>query len=227
MLARIMGSGSSSSSSGISSHQLLAPPSPLPSTHPTPHQHQIISTTQQKLSSAIFYGTASFLIIFLNKLILGSNKQGFYGFPSFSFLAVTQFMTTSACLWGCKKAGKVQITELNVDVLRIMSPLVLISLANVISGLGGTQKINLPMFTVLRRFSIFLTMVRMCAMQDFDVYVYTAIYTHSHTHSDTHTHTHKGPGRVRFWDRDKQLGEDQCLYDDFWGPCRSNVGFDL
>lgn len=159
MLARIMGSGSSSSSISSSSHQLIAPPSPLPSTHPTPQHHQIISTTQQKLSSAIFYGTASFLIIFLNKLILGSTNKGFYGFPSFSFLAVTQFLTTSACLWGCKKAGKIQITELNADVLRIMSPLVLISLANVISGLGGTQKINLPMFTVLRRFSIFFTMV--------------------------------------------------------------------
>lgn len=92
-------------------------------------------------------------------MILGSKNKGFYGFPSFSFLAVIQFVTTSACLWGCKKTGRVQITDLNVDVLRVMAPLIFISLANVISGLGGTQKINLPMFTVLRRFSILMTMV--------------------------------------------------------------------
>jgi len=45
------------------------------------------------------------------------------------------------------------------EVLRVMAPLVIISLINVVSGLGGTQKISLPMFTALRRFSILMTML--------------------------------------------------------------------
>lgn len=40
-----------------------------------------------------------------------------------------------------------------------MAPLVVISLVNVLADLGGTQKVSLPMFTALRRFSILMTML--------------------------------------------------------------------
>lgn len=96
--------------------------------------------------------------MFVNKMVLSSRSQGFYGFPSFKFLSLTQFVVTSGILYVLKRSGRVQITDLSPDVAKRMAPLSIISLLNVLSGLGGTKRLNLPMFTVLRRFSIPMTM---------------------------------------------------------------------
>ncbi|CAF1166445.1 unnamed protein product [Rotaria sp. Silwood1] len=53
-----------------------------------------------------------------------------YGFPSFQLLAIGQIM-----------------------------PLPLFFFGNLLFGLGGTQAVSLPMFTALRRFSIWMTMI--------------------------------------------------------------------
>lgn len=86
--------------------------------------------------------------MFVNKLVLSSPAQGFYGFPSFKFLSLAQFLVTSVILFVLKRGGRVQITDLSSDVAQRMAPLATISLLNVLSGLGGTKRLNLPMFTV-------------------------------------------------------------------------------
>ncbi|TFJ87720.1 hypothetical protein NSK_001070 [Nannochloropsis salina CCMP1776] len=57
------------------------------------------------------------------------------------------------------RVGRLQVTAMSWEVVRVMAPLVVISLVNVLAGLGGTQKVSLPMFTALRRFSILMTML--------------------------------------------------------------------
>ena len=44
-------------------------------------------------------------------------------------------------------------------MLRKVFPLPLIFMVNGLTGLGGMQKISIPMFTVLRRFSIVFAMI--------------------------------------------------------------------
>lgn len=128
-----------------------------------------------KGGSALFYGISSFSIMLINKVEQDRGEAhralalphaqslpspplpqpmhpqivlSIYEFPSFSVLAASQFLFTSVVILALKSAGKVQVTPLSWVVLRVMAPLILISLVNVLSGLGGTQKLNLPMFTV-------------------------------------------------------------------------------
>ncbi|CAI4221514.1 unnamed protein product [Auanema sp. JU1783] len=112
------------------------------------------ATVLQRLSSAVFYGITSVIIVFVNKILLTN-----YRFPSFQFVGVGQMLSTILILWLARAFKLVKFPELDSSIPRKVFPLPLLYGINLISGLGGTQMINLPMFTVLRRFSIFMTMV--------------------------------------------------------------------
>ena len=60
-------------------------------------------------------------------------------------------------------AGKslkiISFPDLSTDTFRKIWPLPLMYLGNMVFGLGGTQNLSLPMMTVLRRFSILMTMI--------------------------------------------------------------------
>ncbi|XP_048758606.2 UDP-N-acetylglucosamine/UDP-glucose/GDP-mannose transporter-like isoform X2 [Ostrea edulis] len=80
-------------------------------------------------------------------------------FPSFQFLALGQMITGLVVLFVAKQIGLVDFPGFSFDIFGKIWPLPLIYIGNLIFGLGGTQKLNLPMFTILRRFTILFTMI--------------------------------------------------------------------
>jgi len=107
-----------------------------------------------KVSTALFYGVASFMIMVVNKRVLTV-----YSFPSFQVLGLGQMVATVTILYLAKFFQLVSFPDLGRDTLKKIWPLPLMYLGNMVFGLGGTQQLSLPMMTVLRRFSILMTMV--------------------------------------------------------------------
>lgn len=144
----------SRSSSGSLLPLYLSPSSPssshTPSTPSTPEDYSLTL----KICTALFYATSSTIIILLNKIILSS-----YQFHSFYFLGATQFLITSLILIILSLFKVIDIPSLTLNIMRDILPIFLLFFGNVMCGLGGTQSLNLPMFTVLRRFSILMSMI--------------------------------------------------------------------
>lgn len=108
----------------------------------------------KRVSSAFFYGIASFMITVINKTVLTS-----FNFPSFQVLALGQMVATVLVLFGAKKLKIVDFPALERSTFGKIWPLPLIYIGNMLFGLGGTKELSLPMFTALRRFSILMTMI--------------------------------------------------------------------
>jgi hypothetical protein len=113
-------------------------------------------------------------VIFTNKAVLTQHK-----FQFFDFLAMFQFLVTVTILTVLRLMKKVDIPPISKAIIVEIVPISFMFLGNVICGLGGqdlfrqwamhwllsyfvltgTRSLNLPMFTALRRFSIFMTML--------------------------------------------------------------------
>jgi hypothetical protein len=107
-----------------------------------------------KISSALGYGLSSLMITVVNKTVLTS-----FDFPSFQVLGIGQMMATILVLFIAKALGYIDFPNLERSTFKKIWPLPLIYICNMIFGLGGTKQLSLPMFTVLRRFSILMTMI--------------------------------------------------------------------
>lgn len=105
-----------------------------------------------KLLSALFYAVSSFLIVVVNKVVLTN-----YAFPSFYVVGLGQMVATIFILEVCRKASIVQLAPISRDGVRRVFPLPLFYIGNLLTGLGATKRLSLPMFTVLRRFTILMT----------------------------------------------------------------------
>lgn len=107
-----------------------------------------------KFVSAAFYAFCSFFIIVVNKSILTE-----YKFPSFMFLGIGQMTATIIILYVAKMSKTIHFQDFDKSIPGKIFPLPLLYMGNHVTGLGGTKKLSLPMFTVLRKFTILLTMI--------------------------------------------------------------------
>ncbi|XP_069736717.1 nucleotide sugar transporter SLC35D2 [Phaenicophaeus curvirostris] len=107
-----------------------------------------------RVLSALFYGTCSFLIVLVNKALLSA-----YSFPSPMFLGAGQMTATILILYVSKLNKIVHFPDFDKSIPVKLFPLPLIYVGNHISGLSSTGKLSLPMFTVLRKFTIPLTLL--------------------------------------------------------------------
>jgi solute carrier family 35 protein len=108
----------------------------------------------KQVGAAIFYGLSSILIITVNKVVLTS-----YKFPSPQVVGLGQIIVTIGVLRIAKFAGIVKFPDFGLQSLKQVFPLPLIYFGNLVFGLAGTQKLSLPMFTVLRRSTLLLTLI--------------------------------------------------------------------
>eukprot|EP00095_Tigriopus_kingsejongensis_P001558 maker-scaffold137_size321222-snap-gene-2.19 protein:Tk01558 transcript:maker-scaffold137_size321222-snap-gene-2.19-mRNA-1 annotation:"udp-sugar transporter ust74c" len=111
------------------------------------------STIFMKVFSALFYGIASFLIMVINKNVLTV-----HGFPSFNILGLSQMIASLVGLLVARSLKLITFPRLNSNTFESIWPLPILFLGNLLTGLGGTKELSLPMVVVLRRFTSVITM---------------------------------------------------------------------
>eukprot|EP00457_Paulinella_chromatophora_P008440 gb/GEZN01008473.1/.p1 GENE.gb/GEZN01008473.1/~~gb/GEZN01008473.1/.p1 ORF type:complete len:419 (-),score=48.68 gb/GEZN01008473.1/:27-1283(-) len=106
------------------------------------------------VSTGFFYAVSSIVIILVNKHLLTV-----LGFPSVVFLMLFQSLATVVCLQVGSWFGWMHLPPFQLANIWTLQPLPLLFIVNVFFGLAGSKGLSIPMFTVLRRFTLLITLV--------------------------------------------------------------------
>ncbi|XP_021115055.1 UDP-N-acetylglucosamine/UDP-glucose/GDP-mannose transporter isoform X2 [Heterocephalus glaber] len=120
----------------------------------TPAGAERLPSRAARLLSALFYGACSLFLVLLNKALLTT-----YGFPSPIVLGIGQMAATIMILYVAKLNKIIHFPDFDKRIPVKLFPLPLLYVGNHLSGLLSTGKLSLPMFTVLRKFTIPLTLL--------------------------------------------------------------------
>jgi len=104
--------------------------------------------------AVVLYILSSTIITFANKVVMTS-----YGMESFVFLSFAQSAFAVVALQAICTFTRLKLPKEPWTTFKQLHPLSFIFVVNAVFSLGGTQKLSIPMMTVLRRFSIAMTMV--------------------------------------------------------------------
>ncbi|KAG5183720.1 hypothetical protein JKP88DRAFT_163711 [Tribonema minus] len=109
---------------------------------------------QRQCGTAMFFAFSSVTLVCVNKEVLST-----YEFPSVRTLAFCQFAATVAVTACLHTSRVIQVQRLSADNIWPVLALASVFVVNVISGLGSTQHISIPMYTALRQLATIATMV--------------------------------------------------------------------
>jgi len=107
-------------------------------------QHQPIV----KLGAAFYYGTASFVVQFVNKSLFTT-----FLFPFPVMVALLQLAFMAPVCYGVARP------KLEMRTVWTVLPLSFVNVMNVVSGLISTGGLSVPMFIALRRFTLLITLL--------------------------------------------------------------------
>ncbi|XP_065829184.1 solute carrier family 35 member D2-like protein [Oscarella lobularis] len=113
-----------------------------------------MGTLGERVLAALFYAFSSIFVVFLQKSVLTSN-----GFPSFQFAAIGQMIAAILLLRLAKALKWITFPDFESNIVCRVWPLPALHAGNLVFGLASTKRLSLPMFTVLRRFSILMTLI--------------------------------------------------------------------
>ncbi|VDK62579.1 unnamed protein product [Onchocerca ochengi] len=128
-----------------------------------------------RVGTAVIYAACSILVVFINKILLTN-----FGFPSFLIVGLGQMAATIIVLWFASLFDIVSIPPFDSSVPFKIFPLPIFYLLNLISGLGGTQRIKVnASYAVKISVALMILGSVIAAVFDltFDVWGYSMILT--------------------------------------------------
>lgn len=106
------------------------------------------------LMAAAAYGVCSMTIVLFNKAVMSV-----YGFSYPQVLTLLQSIVTLVCMLALRQVGILKFPNLTWDIAKRVAPLSMVFLFYVVVSLASLGRVNIPMFTALRRTTIVMVMI--------------------------------------------------------------------